>query len=60
HRALVADTYRFSFYALDAADGSLSVYDLPMKSKASPKLSIKCIGGPSSCSQKGEHLFLAP
>jgi len=58
--ALAADTYRFSFYTLDAGDGALSVYDLPMKSKAAPKLSIACIGGPNSCSQKPEHLFLAP
>lgn len=58
--AIAADTYRYSFYALDAADGSLQVYDLPMTSKATPKLSLPCPGGPSECSEKGEHLFLAP
>jgi hypothetical protein len=58
--ALSADTFRYSFYALDAGDGSLNVYDLPMKSQAKPKLSLKCLGGPGNCSQKPEHLFMAP
>jgi hypothetical protein len=58
--ALAADPNRFSFYALDAGDGSLNVYDLPMKSNEKPKLSLPCLGGPSNCSQKGEHVFLAP
>lgn len=58
--ALAADPYRFSLYALDAGDGSLNVYDLPMKSKERPKLSLSCLGGPSNCSEKPEHVFLAP
>jgi len=58
--ALVADTYRYRFYTLDAGDGSLDVYGLPMKPNAQPKLSITCIGGPNLCSQKPEHLFIAP
>lgn len=58
--ALVADPYRYAYYTLDAGDGSLNVYDLPMKSNAQPKVSLKCLGGPSNCSQKFEHIFLAP
>jgi hypothetical protein len=58
--ALIADPYRYSFYTLDAGDGSLDVYRLPMASKATPKLSLKCLAGPSNCSDKLEHLFLAP
>jgi hypothetical protein len=58
--ALATDPYRYSFYTLDAGDGSLDVYDLPMHSKAKPKLSLPCPAGPSNCSEKLEHLFLAP
>ncbi|MGA8574979.1 MAG: hypothetical protein WB609_04730 [Candidatus Cybelea sp.] len=58
--ALAADTYRFSFYTLDAGTGVLDVWDLPMKSNAKPKFSVACLGGPSNCSHKFEHLFLAP
>jgi hypothetical protein len=58
--ALVADPYRASFYTLDASVGSLNVYGLPMVSKATPKVSLPCLAGPSNCSEKGEHLFLAP
>jgi len=58
--ALTADTYRYSYYTLDAGDGSLKVYDLPMKSQQRPKLSLACLAGPSNCSQKIEHMFLAP
>jgi hypothetical protein len=58
--ALAADTYRYSFYTLDAGTGALDVWDLPMKSNATPKFSVACLGGPSNCSHKMEHLFLAP
>jgi hypothetical protein len=58
--ALTADTYRSSFYTLDTTDGSLDVYGLPMASNATPKLSLPCLAGPSNCSEKGEHVFLAP
>jgi hypothetical protein len=58
--ALVADPYRYSMYTLDAGDGSLDVYTLPMGSREKPKLSLRCPAGPSNCSQKFEHLFLAP
>ncbi len=58
--ALAADTYRYSYYTLDAGTGDLNVWDLPMKSSAKPKLSLRCLGGPSNCSHKFQHLFLAP
>ena len=58
--ALIADTNRYSFYTLNAGDGSLDVYDLPMKSRAKPKVSLRCLAGSSNCSHKFEHLFLAP
>ena len=57
--ALSADTYRYSFYTLDAGDGHLSVFGLPMKSNAQPKLSLPCLAGLGNC-DKTEHLFLAP
>jgi hypothetical protein len=58
--ALAADPYRASFYTLDAGDGSLDVWPLPMSSTAKPKISLPCLGGPNNCSEKLEHLFLAP
>jgi hypothetical protein len=58
--ALVADPARSSFYTLDAGDGRLDVYGLPLHSKATPALSLPCLAGPGNCSQKIEHLFLAP
>jgi hypothetical protein len=58
--ALIADTYRYAYYALDSGDGSLNVYDLPMKSHEQPKITLPCLAGPSNCSEKPEHIFLAP
>lgn len=58
--ALIADPPRGVFYTLDAADGSLNVYGLPMRSNAKPTLSLRCLAPGSSCGQKIEHLFLAP
>lgn len=58
--ALIADTYRYAYYTLNAGNGSLNVYDLPMKTKEDPKLSLPCLAGPGNCSQKLEHIFLAP
>lgn len=58
--ALAADTYRYSYYTLDAGTGDLDVWDLPMKSNSAPKIRLRCLGGPSNCSHKFEHLFLAP
>ncbi|MBV9333617.1 MAG: hypothetical protein JO146_06390, partial [Candidatus Eremiobacteraeota bacterium] len=36
--ALIADPYRYSYYALDSGDGSLNVYDLPMQSNEHAKV----------------------
>jgi hypothetical protein len=58
--ALAADTYRYSFYTLDAGNGALDVWDLPMRSSAKPKLSLKCLAGLGNCGEKAEHVFLAP
>jgi hypothetical protein len=58
--ALVADPYRASMYTLDAGTGALDVYGLPLAPKAQPKVSLPCLAGPSDCSEKLEHLFLAP
>jgi hypothetical protein len=58
--ALMADPPRTSLYTLSAANGSLDVYGLPLPGHAKPKLSLRCLGGPASCNQKTEHLFLAP
>jgi hypothetical protein len=58
--ALTADPYRASFYTLDAGTGDLDVWGLPLPEKAQPKISLRCLAGPSNCSNKIEHLFLAP
>lgn len=57
--ALAADTYRYSYYTLDADDGTLNVFPLPMKQNAQPTVSLKCLAGSYDC-DKREHLFLAP
>lgn len=58
--ALIADPPRSAVYTLDTATGRLDEYGLPLRSNARPKLSLPCLGGPSNCDGKGEHLFLAP
>jgi len=58
--ALVADPASASFYTLDAVDGKLNVLGLPMHGGAKPKLTLPCLAGPNNCSEKGEHVFLAP
>jgi hypothetical protein len=58
--ALVADPPRGVFYTLDAGDGRLDVYGLPLRSHAKPTISLRCLAPAGSCSQKIEHLFLAP
>jgi hypothetical protein len=58
--ALVADPFRASFYTLNAADGRLNVYGLPLQERAKPKLTLPCLAPSGDCSQKIEHLFLAP
>lgn len=58
--ALVADTFRFSFYALNFDTGKLEVYKLPMVSKAKPELTLPCLAGKGKCGGQPMHLFLAP
>ena len=58
--AVVADTYRYSFYALDTVGGAIYTFGLPMPNNAAAKITIPCIGGPNYCSEKPENLFLAP
>ncbi|MBV8281624.1 MAG: hypothetical protein JO347_06110 [Candidatus Eremiobacteraeota bacterium] len=58
--ALTADPPRGAFYTLDAADGRLNVYTLPMRSRATPTISLRCLAQGGNCSHKIEHLFLAP
>jgi hypothetical protein len=58
--ALVADTFRDSFYALDFDNGRLDVYKLPMVTKAKPELSLPCLAGIGNCGGQTMHLFLVP
>jgi hypothetical protein len=58
--ALIADPPRRVFYVLDAANGRLEEYTLPLKPHAKPAFSLPCAGGPTLCNAKSEHLFLAP
>ncbi len=58
--ALAADPNRASFYTLDQSVGTLNAWTLPMINKGSAKVTIPCLAGPTNCSNKSEHLFLAP
>jgi hypothetical protein len=59
--ALVADPNRSVFYTLRAADGALEVYGIPLSNGAKPHFVIPCAARLASlCSNKPEHLFLAP
>ncbi len=58
--ALAADPPRQRFYTLDAGNGQLDAFDLPLRSHAKPQLTIACLAGVSNCGGKPEHLFLAP
>jgi hypothetical protein len=58
--AVAADAPRTVFYALDQITGRLDVYPLPMAPNAKPVLTLACLGGANYCSDKPEHLFLAP
>jgi hypothetical protein len=58
--ALAADPPRSRLYTLDAGDGRLNAYGLPLPNKAKPIFSLRCLAPAGSCSQKIEHLFLAP
>ena len=58
--ALAADPQRSRVYALTAQTGELDVYGIPMAKGAKPTLTLPCLGVPSDCGEKPEHLFLAP
>lgn len=58
--ALAADPQRSSLYALTAQTGELDVYGIPMQKGTKPTLTLPCLGVPTDCSEKGEHVFLAP
>lgn len=58
--ALTADPPRGVFYTLDAGDGALDVFALPLRGHAEPLVSLRCLARAGSCSQKIEHLFLSP
>ncbi len=57
--ALIADPPRELFYTLQAQDGELDVFGLPLRGSAKPIISLPCLGGASKCAEH-EHLFLAP
>lgn len=58
--ALAADPPRQRVYTLDAADGRLKAYGLPLRSHAKAAVSLRCLAPGGGCSEKLEHLFLAP
>jgi hypothetical protein len=58
--ALTADAPRQLFYTLDAADGTLEAYPLPLQPHSKSTLSLPCLAGSGSCNGRSEHLFLAP
>jgi hypothetical protein len=58
--ALVADPPELLFFTLDASDGDLRAFGLPLTPHAKPKLILRCLAGRANCDGKPEHLFLAP
>jgi hypothetical protein len=58
--AVAADAPARSVFALDAANGHLSVYPLPLVPGGKPNLTLRCLAGVKHCNEKPEHLFLAP
>ena len=58
--AIAADPPRNSFYALDQINGRLESYPLPLRGASKPAFSLPCLGGANYCSNKPEHLFVAP
>ncbi len=58
--ALAADPPREQFYTLEAANGRLGVYGLPLRGGAKPTIGLPCLDGTQNCNGVGEHLFLAP
>ena len=58
--ALAADPPRERFYSLLLTNGQLNVFGLPLRGGAKPELTLNCLAGASGCSDKSQHLFLAP
>jgi len=58
--AIAADPPRNAFYALDQITGRLESYPLPLRGAVKPVFSLPCLGGANVCSNKPEHLFVAP
>ncbi len=58
--AIAADPPRDAFYTLDQINGRLESYPLPLGAATKPAFSLPCIGGANYCSNKPEHLFVAP
>ena len=56
---LAADPPRTLIYTLDANDGELDVWDLPLPNHGKHKFGVRCLGGTTACNGKSEHLFLA-
>lgn len=58
--AVAADPPARLVFTLDAANGHLSVYPLPLATHVAPKLTLRCLARAKNCNEKPEHLFLAP
>jgi hypothetical protein len=58
--ALIADPPRARFYTLDAIDGRLRVWGLPLENGAAPSITIACHSGKKRCTGGSEHLWLGP
>jgi len=56
--AVAADPPAGAFFTLDAGNGHLAVYPLPLHAHDKPKLTLRCLAGGKNCN--GKHLFLAP
>jgi hypothetical protein len=58
--AVAADPPARLIFTLDAANGHLAAYPLPLTTHVAPKLTLRCLAGSKNCNEKPEHLFLAP
>lgn len=58
--AVAADPPARLVFTLDAANGHLSVYPLPLTPHVAPKFTLRCLAKSKNCNEKPEHLFLAP
>lgn len=58
--AVAADPPARLVFILDAANGHLAAYPLPLTPHVAPKLVLRCLAGLENCNEKPEHVFLAP